>query len=89
MLKDVQGSFVLKQKAKKVWSHRHREANRLQILIIIESIPYFEYPVAVMMGTATMTRPDALQRYFIRNCSSMTYHSLLNRIRLICSDSAV
>lgn len=43
-------------------------------------LPCLEYPVAVMMGTATITRPEALHTYFIRNCSNITYQSLFSRI---------
>lgn len=50
--------------------------------------PLSAKPVAVMMGTATITRPLPLHTYFMRNCSSMTYHRRLNRIRLIWEDRA-
>lgn len=33
-----------------------------------------------MMGTATITRPEALHTYFMRNCSSMMYQRRFSRI---------
>lgn len=45
-------------------------------------------PVAVMIGTATMTSPQALHTYFMRNCSTMMYQRRLDRIRCICSARA-
>ncbi|TNN55181.1 hypothetical protein EYF80_034626 [Liparis tanakae] len=35
-----------------------------------------------MIGTATMTSPQALHTYFMRNCSTMMYQRRLDRISL-------
>jgi hypothetical protein len=35
------------------------------------------------MGSETMMRPVPLQTYFMRNCSSITYHSLCRKILFI------
>lgn len=50
--------------------------------------PLSAKPVAVMIGTATMTRPLLLHTYFMRNCSIMIYQSRLDRIRFIWSARA-
>ena len=43
-----------------------------------------ELPLPSIMGNATIINPDALHKYFIRNCSNITYHNFCRKIKFTC-----